>query len=435
MKHIRIIILWLLFLWGIFYTHAAGILELDDAIFWWYFSGSQNNQTQLHFNYGGQDFAWTVLWKDVVDVTATITFSGWEVKTCSKKLRWLYYNNKRGERVWPLDEYSLDALQDLDSSYDALSITGWLYTMCDGTGLEIYGNVTHTRKNSSYTLLAWVGYDFLTNTYTTSFSWSMYFQWGNSYGYLFDTYGGIADVSWTWLTIPIPEVVVPVAWSNWWWGGGAWVLTTDVCTDNRDCSDSYYDNICGPCEEDEEENHWSAEPIWNISGSTFSSDINTAYQRAYSLGITTMPTIQEANITGGLTRVAMAKMMSNFAINVLWLQANTGMQANFPDVSDKLDTQYDNGVTKAFQLGLMGVNIKEFNPYWIVTRAEFGTVLSRALYGDTYNQTETLYYTRHLQALKRVGIMTQIENPAMKEIRGYVMLMMLRWEGATELDK
>ncbi|HBB04406.1 TPA: hypothetical protein DCZ39_06000 [Patescibacteria group bacterium] len=39
----------------------------------------------------------------------------------------------------------------------------------------------------------------------------------------------------------------------------------------------------------------------------------------------------------------------------------------------------------ACQLGLMGVGITDFNPNGEVTRAEFGTVLSRALYGEQYN--------------------------------------------------
>jgi hypothetical protein len=56
------------------------------------------------------------------------------------------------------------------------------------------------------------------------------------------------------------------------------------------------------------------------------------------------------------------------------------MKCNFPDVSSKLDSDYDMGVTNACQLGLMGVGINNFNPYDLVTRAEFGTVLSRALW-------------------------------------------------------
>jgi len=94
-----------------------------------------------------------------------------------------------------------------------------------------------------------------------------------------------------------------------------------------------------------------------------------------------------------------------------------------------LDAAYDNGVTKACQLGLMGVGIEKFNPNGIVTRAEFGTVLSRALWGDEYNGADP-YYKDHLQALKDEGIMNIIDNPNMKEVRGYVMLMMMRADDA-----
>ncbi|HBB04145.1 TPA: hypothetical protein DCZ39_04610 [Patescibacteria group bacterium] len=39
----------------------------------------------------------------------------------------------------------------------------------------------------------------------------------------------------------------------------------------------------------------------------------------------------------------------------------------------------------ACQLGIMGINSSLFNPNGIVTRAEFGTVLSRSLYGNLYD--------------------------------------------------
>ena len=74
----------------------------------------------------------------------------------------------------------------------------------------------------------------------------------------------------------------------------------------------------------------------------------------------------------------------------------------------------------------MGVGISSFNPNGIVTRAEFGTVLSRALWGNIHNITSAQYYTEHLKALKDAGIMNMISNPNQLEIRGYVMLMMQR---------
>lgn len=82
-------------------------------------------------------------------------------------------------------------------------------------------------------------------------------------------------------------------------------------------------------------------------------------------------------------------------------------------------------------MGLMGVDISAFNPEDLVTRAQFGTVLSRALYGDAYNDGEP-YYANHLQALKEAKIMNDISSPSASEIRGYVMLMMMRAGGITE---
>lgn len=73
----------------------------------------------------------------------------------------------------------------------------------------------------------------------------------------------------------------------------------------------------------------------------------------------------------------------------------------------------------------MGVDIKEFHPNSELTRADFGTVFSRMLRGNSYNGGNP-YYRKHLQALKDNMIMTTITNPGMIELRGYVMLMMMR---------
>ena len=138
-----------------------------------------------------------------------------------------------------------------------------------------------------------------------------------------------------------------------------------------------------------------------------------------------MASIDDADMYGNLTRVAMAKMVANYVLDLGLQELDTTKECKFPDVSVALDTAYDKGVTKACQLGLMGVGITKFNPNGIVTRAEFGTVLSRALWGDENNGGDP-YYKKHLQALKDEGIMNMIDNPNMKEVRGYVMLMMMR---------
>jgi hypothetical protein len=85
----------------------------------------------------------------------------------------------------------------------------------------------------------------------------------------------------------------------------------------------------------------------------------------------------------------------------------------------------------------MGQNMprNEFRPYDTISRAEFGTALSRLLWGPKYEGGDP-YYANHLNALKAEGIMTQIANAeSTKEIRGWVMLMLMRSEeGGVSVD-
>jgi hypothetical protein len=64
----------------------------------------------------------------------------------------------------------------------------------------------------------------------------------------------------------------------------------------------------------------------------------------------------------------------------------------------------------------MGIGITDFDPNGEVTRAQFGTILSRLIWGSTYDGG-VKFYTNHLNALKIAGIMTNITDPSMKELR------------------
>lgn len=426
-----IFIIWILFFSSWFYTNATNFLEIDEVFFWWYFSGSQNNQTQLHFNHGWQDFAGTIFWKDAIDITATITISWWETKICNKKLRWLYYNNKRGNRLRPLDQQSLNELQNLDSSYNELEITWWFYTMCDGTGSEVYGYIKHTRNNVDYKMLAGIEYNFWTNTYFNSFSENMYFQSGNVHGFIYDKFGGISNVSWIWLTISDISTESPdTEHSNWGWG---WIkLYKDDCPD-WDYSPSYYDGVCWkiPIKNNEKiPTHGSANLVGDITDSLYSNELNNAYQRTYSHGITTMSTIQKANIEWTLIRKDMAKMITEFATNILGKNISTGTICEFDDIEwiSKEMQAYAIASCKLWLMGLENDGLtpkKNFDPNQEVTRAQFGTILSRLLRVNKYDNGKP-YYKNHLQALKTEWIMTKIENPSANEMRWRVMLMLMR---------
>jgi hypothetical protein len=97
---------------------------------------------------------------------------------------------------------------------------------------------------------------------------------------------------------------------------------------------------------------------------------------------------------------------------------------NFTDVAGQ-SSELQWYIKEACQLGIMWQWITAFSPNAVVTRAQFGTVLSRALWWNLFDGTDP-YYADHLQALKDVGIMTKIDTPSANEIRGYVMLMMMR---------
>jgi len=155
----------------------------------------------------------------------------------------------------------------------------------------------------------------------------------------------------------------------------------------------------------------------------FTQEFHDAYDFAFKNGITTMPSIAEADMNGTLTRIAMAKMLSQYAINVLGKTPDTGKNISFPDVSPELDAQYNSGVTLAYQLWIMGINIDEFRPFDEVTRAEFVTALSRMLFGLA--DGENLYYETHMQKLLEEKIIT-VADPDMKELRWYVMIMLMR---------
>ena len=162
-----------------------------------------------------------------------------------------------------------------------------------------------------------------------------------------------------------------------------------------------------------------------VSGAAnYSEELTGAYNYAYSKNITTMSSIDNANMYGELTRGQLAKMIANWAEKEMGTKADETAVCSFVD-ANTADGDLAMYVKKACQMGLMGQNVDKFRPNDKVTRAEFGTTLSRALWGDKYNGG-TPFYVNHLNALKDAKIMNQIDKPNQMEIRGFVMLMLQR---------
>lgn len=212
----------------------------------------------------------------------------------------------------------------------------------------------------------------------------------------------------------------------WWWGGWWIKLIKDDCPD-WDFSDSYYDKDC-----------WDTDShnIINFCGvwpNKYSAEMVDAFQYAYWLWITTMCPIETARLDDYILRKELAKMISEFAIKVIWL---------YPDFSKTECDDYNDIRTESQELqfymrlscrlGLMWlhtdwITVKDnFDPNQYVDRAQFGTIMSRLIFWWKFNWNKENRYIDHLNALKAHWIMNYIDNPAMKELRWYVMIMMQR---------
>ncbi len=225
--------------------------------------------------------------------------------------------------------------------------------------------------------------------------------------------------------------------SSWWGGWGSSNKIETPKEDNKSNVDNWstVDNWEKDSEKTEDKNEWdnwgssNDFEVVNTYNNKYTPELNQAYQFAYKNNITTKNTIEKADMSGKLTRIAMAKMLSQYAINVLWKVPDLSRSAKFKDVSSKRDAAYDNWVTLAYQLWIMWINMKDgkFRPDDEVTRWEFVTALSRLLYStsDGEFKSTSKYYIHHMEKLVSEWIITN-DDPKMKERRWYVMIMLMR---------
>lgn len=172
-------------------------------------------------------------------------------------------------------------------------------------------------------------------------------------------------------------------------------------------------------------NYWNQSEILN---NWYTREMNNAYRFAYENWITTVNNIDKAKMNSPLTRIAMAKMLSYYAINILWKKPDTSKWTPiFNDVTNQLNNQYKNAVTLSYQLWIMWQNMKNnnFRPNDEVTRAEFATALSRLLYWTEDGKWSNKYYEPHIAKLYSEWIINNT-NAKMKEKRWYVMIMLMR---------
>ncbi|GHW02931.1 hypothetical protein AGMMS50249_7170 [candidate division SR1 bacterium] len=213
-------------------------------------------------------------------------------------------------------------------------------------------------------------------------------------------------------------------------GGGGNNLNKDNCPNDSDFSPSYYDGTCGIDISPDREH--SAANIDNPLAKGIQYFM--AYRWAKNLGITDKPTYADARMNYTITRADMAKMI------VVFLETHTGyvmQMSNAPECStfadlDGIDTSRQKYVAKACQMGLMGIKgtgyLQNFRPKDTISKAEVGTIISRILWKEKYYQSGSLYYQKHLNALLEAMIIEDVSRPTIPELRGNVMLMLMKVE-------
>jgi hypothetical protein len=143
-----------------------------------------------------------------------------------------------------------------------------------------------------------------------------------------------------------------------------------------------------------------------------------------------------------VTRREMAKMISVFATKIMWLKPDTTRKCKYTDTSKESD-EMKAYATLACQLKIMWLKYDwtpdtTLRPNWLVTRAQFGTMLSRLIYWNKYNWNKESRYGPHLSALKKNWIIKDISKPTMQEQRWYIMIMLMRtawWHPELQTNK
>ena len=205
----------------------------------------------------------------------------------------------------------------------------------------------------------------------------------------------------------------------------------DYCP-NWDYSDSYYDWDCWDSWYHSDETWWTHSSAWDTD--VFDTEVKEAYDWLYSNKIIDKNTnIQDAE--GVLTRWYMAKLIVKFVVKLKLIRPNIvpiECVSWNDDESSRESEEIKNYATLSCVFGVMWINMpnNEFRPNDIVSRAEFGTIISRILWWSKYDivwDDKTFYYKKHLDALKKNDIMKEIENPLnRKELIKWVWVVLKR---------
>lgn len=155
--------------------------------------------SNVNFIWWGNNFGGGFFWLPRKSLSSKMNILLWtQSRQCGQQIRWMYYNNQRGQRLWPLDNDTLNIFKSNDSSYTGLIMNGWLYTACSGGTkndiYSVYGQISYSWVGTG-SLTAGVWLDSTGNTLLTGFASNFqYFDNKTPLWYVYDTNGGIGFI-------------------------------------------------------------------------------------------------------------------------------------------------------------------------------------------------------------------------------------------------
>lgn len=346
-------------------------------IFWLFLFSFTEAKDNGSIEYVWNDVTLTYNWESITYYNEKISYNTqkcpvwyhvWTAEDWSKTLKLWYYIKWKDHKYISLDNndfYSLSENYIYDWNYSE-----WLYTIKD------YIDITETADKK------WI---IRTST-----------NWPKNHPYLL-VYNGSSSNSY------------------WWYRS----VTTSIWLES--CENVYLRNAGNQCDgfhsaicfkdENSAINNW------------FSKEYNDAYIYAYNKKITTMPTIEDANMYWEIKRMEIAKMLSNWVAS-FWFYKDRTAKCNFTDTSS-VKWDLATAIKESCQYWIMWQWITEFRPYDKITKWEVATAVSRILRKTKYNWW-TPYYINHVNALINEWILSSSSNLNTNELRWNVMTILMK---------
>jgi len=159
------------------------------------------NFSNVHFNGAGNNFGGGIFWLNAKslsgDVNIYFLWNTNNIKTCNKLIRGIYYNSQRGNRLRPLDTYTLSLLKATNANYNSLSMSWGLYTTCAGNEnkYSIFWSISYNQSWTKSYIIAGTKLKYAQNIRSWEFAQSFqYFDNKTPLGYIRDSYWGIGFV-------------------------------------------------------------------------------------------------------------------------------------------------------------------------------------------------------------------------------------------------